>query len=71
MVITKWPFLGERNNYEMAFKRVQKLEKRLQINSEIAVAYEDTIRKHIQKGYIRRVEHAEVVLTSFSSCLNR
>jgi len=47
------------NNYEMAFKRLQKLEKHLQINPEIAVAYEDGIRMHIQKGYIRRVEHAE------------
>ena len=40
----------------MALERLQKLENRLQKNSEIACVYDDTIRKYIQKGYVRRVE---------------
>ena len=44
------------NNYKMALERLKKLETRLQKKSDIAGAYDDTIRKHIQKGYVRRVE---------------
>jgi len=44
------------NNYKMAVERLQKLEKRLQNNPEVAMAYDESIRKHIQKGYVKRVE---------------
>jgi len=56
------------NNYEMAFKRLQKLEKHLQINPKIAVAYKDTIV--ILGRTCCRTTNFKVVLTSFSSCLS-
>ena len=37
-------------NYSMALNRFRNLEKRLQRNSEIAKAYQDTIRKHLENG---------------------
>ena len=50
------------NNYKMALERLKKLETRLQKNSDVAGAYDDTIRKHIQKGYVRRVEPIVILL---------
>ncbi len=47
------------NNYRMALQRLQSLEKRLQKCSQMAVAYSDVIAKHLEKGYIRKVNPSE------------
>ena len=47
------------NNYKMAVEWLQKLGKCLQNNPEVAMAYDESIRKHIQKGYVERVEFVE------------
>jgi len=44
------------NNYKMTTERLQKLERRLRNNTDIAMAYNESIRRHIQEGYVKRVE---------------
>ena len=46
-------------NYLMAFNRLNNLEKQLQRSSEIAMEYQATINRHLEKGYIRQVECPE------------
>ncbi|XP_065896127.1 uncharacterized protein [Dysidea avara] len=49
------------NNYSMTLNRLKTLEKCLQRNSEMAKAYQDSISKHLKKGYIKQVECSENV----------
>ena len=44
------------NNYKMAVERLQKLEKHLQNKAEVAMAYDKSIRKHIQNGYVEGLD---------------
>ena len=43
----------------MALNRLNNLEKRLQRSSEIAMEYQATMNRHLEKGYIRQVECPE------------
>ena len=47
-------------NYAMALKRLTNTEKRLLRNATVAAAYQDTIKKYLDKGYIRKVLPTEV-----------
>ena len=47
------------NNYSMALRRLQNLEKRLEKIPEVAQAYKENIEKYLEKGYIRQVNSLE------------
>ena len=47
------------NNYPMALTRLRNLEKRLQKNPDVGRAYQETIDKHLEKGYVSQVELPE------------
>jgi len=57
-VAIPWQEVGSSipNNYKMATEQLQKLERRLRNNPEVAMVYDESIRRHIQKGYVKRVE---------------
>ena len=43
------------NNYEMAEKRLQKLNSKLKKSPDVETAYSETIDNYIEKGYLRKV----------------
>ena len=47
------------NNYPMALKCLQNLEKTSAKNPEIVKAYQETICKYLEKGYIREIGQTE------------
>ena len=47
------------NNYSLALRRLQNLEKRLEKIPEVAQAYKENIEKYLKKGYIRQVDSLE------------
>ena len=47
------------NNYSMALRRLQNLEKSLVTNPKIAKSYQKTICNYLEKGYIRKVGQTE------------
>ena len=47
------------NNYSMALRLLQNLEKTLVKNPEIAKSYQKTIFNYLEKGYIRKVEQTD------------
>ena len=63
------PWRGEKvsllNNYPMALRRLQNLEKRLENMPEVAQAYKENIKKYIEKGYIRQVADLEKLKTTW------
>ena len=42
-------------NYDMALKRLENTEKRLNRNPELAKSYHETIQKYMDKGYVEKV----------------
>ncbi|KAK3102963.1 hypothetical protein FSP39_015321 [Pinctada imbricata] len=46
-------------NFDMAFKRLERTERRLQRNPEIAKGYTECIQKYTEKGYVRKVPEIE------------
>lgn len=47
------------NNYSMALRRLQNLEKRLEKIPGVAQAYKENIETYLEKGYIRQVNSLE------------
>ena len=47
------------DNYSVAVNRLKNLEKRLAKNPEVARSYQETIKQHLEKGYIRQVNPSE------------
>ena len=47
------------NSYLMAFRCIQSLEKTLVKNPKVAKAYQETICKYLEKGYIREIGQTE------------
>ena len=44
----------------MAFQRLQSLERHLMKDSNVAKAYSEIIEKHLEKGYVRKIEPHEL-----------
>ena len=71
------PWRGEKvsllNNYPMALRRLQNLEKRLENMPEVAQAYKENIKMYIKKGYIKQVGEIEsnLMLATFCCSKNR
>ena len=63
------PWKGDRmvlpNNYSMALRRLQSLEKTLEKKPEIAKSYQETICRYLEKGYIRKIEQKETSKASW------
>ena len=57
------PWKGDRvvlpDSYPMALKRLQNLEKSLDKNPETVKAYQETICRYLEKGYIREIGQTE------------
>ena len=53
------------NNYSMALRCLQNLEKTLVKSPEIVKSYQETIRKYLEKGYIRKIEPIETFKESW------
>ena len=54
------PWKGDRmvlpNNYLMALRRLQNLEKTLVKNPEMAKSYQQIICRYLERGYIKKIE---------------
>ena len=63
------PWKGDRmvlpNNYSMALRRLQNLEKTLVKNPEIAKSYQETICRYLYRGYIKKIEQTETLKASW------
>jgi len=57
------PWKGDKmvlpNNYSMALRRLQNLEKTLLRDPEIAKSYQEIICRYLEKGYIREIKQTE------------
>jgi len=63
------------DNFEMAKKRLESTEKRLEKDPVVKEAYESTIEGYIEKGYVKTVDESAKVekrwlLSHFSGCQN-
>ena len=47
------------DNYEMALRRLENIEKRLKKSPDVEQAYNKCIEQYIQKGYITKVQESE------------
>ena len=63
------PWKGDRkvlpNNYSMALRRLQNLEKTLVKNPEIAKSYQETICRYLERGCIKKIEQTETLKASW------
>ena len=53
------------NNYRMALNRLENLERRLKKSPQTAVAYGEVIANHLKKGYIRKIDPSEGIITKW------
>lgn len=47
------------NNYKMALQRLENTEKRLKRSTDLGKAYNDCIKRYVEKGYVRKLPEIE------------